>query len=94
MLMHKPYFQKFEPEQALFSKITIKFTNPSQGINLPRKPMNTINFKKKGRKEVWGSLMFWGLKEKMQGKGIKRKELTQKNIAEKKAQGNSFCFVA
>ena len=38
--------------------------------------------------------MFWGLKEKMQGKGIKRKELTQKNIAEKKAQGNSFCLVA
>ena len=30
----------------------------------------------------------------MQGMGIKRKELTQKNIAEKKAQGNSFCLVA
>ena len=30
----------------------------------------------------------------MQGKGIKRKELTQKNIAEKKAQGNSLCLVA
>ena len=36
----------------------------------------------------------------MQGKGIKRKELTQKKkiiyiyIAEKKAQGNSFCLVA
>ena len=30
----------------------------------------------------------------MQGKGIKRKELNQKNIAEKKAQGNSFCLVA
>ena len=30
----------------------------------------------------------------MQGKGIKRNELTQKNIAEKKAKGNSFCLVA
>ena len=30
----------------------------------------------------------------MQKKGMKRKELTQKNIAKKKAQGNSFCLVA
>ena len=30
----------------------------------------------------------------MQKNGMKRKELTQKNIAEKKAQGNSFCLVA
>ena len=30
----------------------------------------------------------------MQKKGMKRKELTRKNIAEKKAQGNSFCLVA
>ena len=27
-------------------------------------------------------------------KGLKRKELNQKNIAEKKAQGSSFCLVA
>ena len=40
--------------------------------------------------------MFWELKEKMQEKGMKRKELTQKKKkkAEKKAQGNSFCLVA
>ena len=30
----------------------------------------------------------------MQKKGMKRKELTQKNISEKKVQGNSFCLVA
>ena len=30
----------------------------------------------------------------MQKKGRKGKELTQKNIAEKKAQGDSFCLVA
>ena len=30
----------------------------------------------------------------MQKKGMKRKDLTQKNIAEKKTQGNSFCLVA
>ena len=30
----------------------------------------------------------------MQKKGRKRKGFIQKNIAEKKAQGNSFCLVA
>ena len=30
----------------------------------------------------------------MQKKGMKKKKLNQKNLAEKKAQGNSFCLVA
>ena len=30
----------------------------------------------------------------MQKRGMKKKKLNQKNLAEKKAQGNSFCLVA